>query len=228
MDPIRKSWNDRHKELRHALEISGDRRLATDLFLLQHAAVHSGRISELPVHSFADEVLGNLSEIQWRFIPRGGNHSIAWIILHLARVEDLTMNILVADKNQVFRDGGWCDRLGLNFVHTGNGMTDNDVVEYSNEVNIKALFEYRLSVGRETRKVVKALKAPDYKSRIKLERIKRIWDERAMIPNAKRIVEYWARRTVAGLLLMPPTRHCFLHLNEARKIKSKATKQIMA
>jgi hypothetical protein len=32
-------------------------------------------------------------------------------------------------------------------------------------------------------------------------------------------VDYWSRRTVAGLLLMPPTRHCFLHLNEALRIK---------
>jgi hypothetical protein len=33
----------------------------------------------------------------------------------------------------------------------------------------------------------------------------------------------WSKRTVAGLLPMPPTRHNFLHLNEALRIKQKLT-----
>jgi hypothetical protein len=35
------------------------------------------------------------------------------------------------------------------------------------------------------------------------------------------IVDYWGSRTIAGLLLMPPTRHNFTHLNEARMLKQK-------
>jgi hypothetical protein len=41
------------------------------------------------------------------------------------------------------------------------------------------------------------------------------------------VVDYWSRRDVAGLLLMPPTRHTIVHWNEARKIldllKAKST-----
>lgn len=43
----------------------------------------------------------------------------------------------------------------------------------------------------------------------------------AVTPEALEIVTYWSKRTIAGLLLMPPTRHNFLHLNEAFRIKSK-------
>ena len=40
------------------------------------------------------------------------------------------------------------------------------------------------------------------------------WNERQ-----KRLVEYWSTRTIAGLLLMPATRHPLVHLNEAMRIK---------
>jgi len=44
---------------------------------------------------------------------------------------------------------------------------------------------------------------------------------KAMLPDAEGIVNYWSKRTIGGLLLMPPTRHCFLCLNEARRIKER-------
>jgi hypothetical protein len=225
MDPNRRAWNDRHKRLRHALERTGDRKAASELFLAQHSAVHSTRLSRPHVHSFGDEILNDLSLKAWRFIPQNGNHSIAWIIWHLARVEDVTMNLLVADSDQILFSGDWLDRLQIRDVHTGNGMTDHEVVSLTDEINIRALEGYRLSVGRQTRKIVKKLKVPDYKLRVDPARVQRIWDERAMLSKAKGIVHYWANRTIAGLLLMPPTRHGFLHLNEARQIKSKAATQ---
>jgi hypothetical protein len=35
----------------------------------------------------------------------------------------------------------------------------------------------------------------------------------------QKAIDLWSRRTIAGLLLMPPTRHNFLHLNDALRIK---------
>ena len=226
MDPNRKAWNDRHKELHRALEKTGDRKSATDLFLIQHAMVHSAKLTRSSLHSFADEILGDLPLEAWRFIPPNGNHSIAWIIWHLARVEDVTMNLLVAGSDQVLHRGGWTDRLKIKAVHTGNGMTDKEVAILTDAISIRSLREYRLAVGRETRKIVRRLKAADYKTGVARSRIQRIRDERAMLTNATKIVDYWAGRTIAGLLLMPSTRHSFLHLNEARQIKSKSVGRI--
>ena len=39
--------------------------------------------------------------------------------------------------------------------------------------------------------------------------------------EAMGLIEYWGNLTIAGLLLMPPTRHNFVHLNEALKVKKK-------
>ena len=43
--------------------------------------------------------------------------------------------------------------------------------------------------------------------------------EGGLIPEAVGILSNWSKRTIARLLLMPPTRHNFLHLNEVLRIK---------
>jgi hypothetical protein len=48
-------------------------------------------------------------------------------------------------------------------------------------------------------------------------------DEGALLPQAIEILNYWSSRSIAGLLLMPPTRHNFLHLNEALRIKQRVS-----
>jgi hypothetical protein len=39
--------------------------------------------------------------------------------------------------------------------------------------------------------------------------------------DAQWLIDYWGGLTYAGLLLMPPTRHLLVHLNEAAKLKQK-------
>jgi hypothetical protein len=41
----------------------------------------------------------------------------------------------------------------------------------------------------------------------------------ALVESAHGIAEYWSKRDIAGLLLMPATRHNLVHLNEALNLK---------
>jgi hypothetical protein len=52
-------------------------------------------------------------------------------------------------------------------------------------------------------------------------RLQRLLDDGSVPPEAMGLIEYWGNLTIAGLLLMPPTRHCLVHLNEALKVKKK-------
>lgn len=130
------------------------------------------------------------------------------------------MNLLVADKSQVLLRDEWYEKLGIQVKNTGNGMSDKEIRNLGNDIDIRCLRAYRMAVGRESRKIARRLKPSDFKCKIDPSRIQRIWDEHAMLPKADGIVNYWSNRTLGGLLLMPPTRHCFLHLNEARLIRS--------
>lgn len=215
----RKLWNERHKNLRQAL-LASDKEAALDIFRVQHAMIHSARMSKLNILSFEDDILNGLPERQFREIAPGSNHSITWVIWHIGRVEDVVMNLLVADSSQILLESNWLEKVGAGVIHTGNGITGKEVRDLSERVDPQHLRMYRIAVGQKTRKVVERLISDDYKRKVDPSRVQRIWDEGAVLTQAKSIVDYWASRTIRELLLMPPLRHSFLHLNEARRLRS--------
>jgi hypothetical protein len=220
MDPNRQLWNQGQQKLRRALFASNHGQ-AIDLFLSQHAMVHSRKMSGTKLWSFEDEVLNGLAEEQFRCTPPGGRHSIAWILFHLARIEDITMNMLVAGRPQLFARERWMKKLRVAVPHSANSMDDTNMAALSARIDLDALQAYRQSVGRGTREIVQRLTPGEWKRKADRSRIERVKDEGVLLPEAMGILDYWSKRTVAGLLLMPPTRHNFLHLNEALRVKQK-------
>jgi hypothetical protein len=98
-------------------------------------------------------------------------------------------------------------------------MDDRVIATLSPRVDIDALRAYRQSVGRRTREIVRKLKPEELKQKASASRFQRVMDEGALLPEAIGILNYWSKRTIAGLVLMPPTRHNFLDLNETLRIK---------
>lgn len=220
MEPVRKSWNDGQQKLRSALTAK-DYQNAVNQFLIQHAMVHSKKVSRMDVWSFEDELWHGLTDEQFRAIPPKGEHSITWILFHIARIEDITMNMLVAGTMQVYRRDNWAKKLKSTIHHSANKMDDNSVKQLSSILDMAALREYRLSVGKKTREIVHQIQPDEFSQKVEPVRLEKLLKEGAMIEDAMEIINYWSKRTVAGLLLMPPTRHNFLHLNEAFRIKIK-------
>jgi hypothetical protein len=222
MDSHRRIWNQGQQKLRRALA-GADPQQAIELFLNQHAMVHSSSVAKSKLWSFEDEVLRDMTEEQIRCIPPNSEHSVGWILFHLARIEDITMNMLVADTPQLFVREAWGRKLNVAVFHSANEMNERSVAALSAQIDINALRTYRQMVGRKTREIVKRLKPEDLRQRVQNSRLQKIMDEGALLPEAIEILNYWSKRTIAGLLLMPPTRHNFLHLNEALRIKQKVS-----
>lgn len=220
MNTNRQYWNQGHKKLQHALA-TNDHQKAIEIFLDQHAMVHSAKMTESKLWSFEDEVLNEMTEAEMRCIPPKCEHSIAWILFHLARIEDITMNLLVAGTPQLFVRDHWSDRLNVTILHSANSMDGKSIATLSAQVDIDALRAYRQSVGRRTREIVRKLKPEEVKQKADPLRLQKVVNEGALLPEAIGILNYWSKRTIAGLLLMPPTRHNFLHLNEALRIKQR-------
>ncbi|UCC53907.1 MAG: DinB family protein [Anaerolineaceae bacterium] len=99
--------------------------------------------------SFEDDVLNDMGEEQIRRIPQNCEHSVAWLIWHMARIEDVTMNRLVAGSPQILHKDKWLERIRATVSDTGNAMDKNDVADLSAQIDIKGLRAYRLAVGRE-------------------------------------------------------------------------------
>jgi hypothetical protein len=222
MDPNRKLWNGQHKLLRQAFVGPGDHPKAIDLFLRQHAMVHDAAMSNSGLPSFADEVWQDAEEAVIRCVPPKCEHSIAWLVWHIARIEDMTMNVLLAGKAQVFHRANWLAKMNITVRHTGNVVMDAaDVVELSQSIDIAVLRAYRLAVGCATQEAVTALDHEEIQRKVNPARLQQLLDDGSVAQEAIGLIEYWGSLTIAGLLLMPPTRHCLVHLNEALKVKKK-------
>ena len=63
-------------------------------------AVHSAAVGGNKM-SAAERALGGASDEQMRVRPREDLNSIAWILWHVARAEDIFVNPVLADRSQV-------------------------------------------------------------------------------------------------------------------------------
>jgi hypothetical protein len=221
LDTHRREWNLKQKVLRQVLALPDNHPEAMELFLSQHAMVHTAEMSHAGLWSFEDEILEGVSGQQMRLIPHNCDHSIAWIFWHMTRIEDITMNLLMAGSPQVLLMENWLERMQVVVQDTGNAMTTAAMVELSATINLEGLQAYRLSVGQRTRQIVKLLKWEQLKQKVDPACLRQITLQGAVAETASGLLDYWGGLTMAGLLLMPPTRHNFIHLNEALRIRQK-------
>lgn len=224
MDMVqRKIWNENHQVLTDIIAKPDEHDRAVTLFLNQHAWLYASKMSGASsVLTFEDSLLDNLDDRTMRMFPvqaPGTKNSIVWHLWHLARVEDMTMNILVSDGPQVFDSGNWLHKLNIRFPHSGNSMEDSDIAELSSKIDWDALSEYRIAVGRQTRRILSSLQPGGFREKVQARRIQRLFEEQAVLREAGGIADYWSKKSVAGLVLMPATRHHILHLNKCARIK---------
>jgi hypothetical protein len=221
MDSKKAAWNSRQNELREIL-LKPDRHAeAIRLCLDQHAMVHSSEMAGSNALTFEDEVWDGLSDSAFRTMPTAKDETIAWNLWHITRIEDITMNILVAGATQVINAEPWLKRMNVTACDTGNAMTDEEIVAFSRAIDRQALRDYRIAVGRKTRAIIEGLAVPDLKRKMEPARLQRILDEGAVLngDGARWLIDFWGRKNVAGLLLMPATRHQLVHLNESSRLK---------
>ena len=69
---------------------------AKNLFLAQHAAVQSAAVGGNPA-SAAERAFAGLSDEQMRVRPREDLNSLAWLMWHIARAEDIMVNTIDKD-----------------------------------------------------------------------------------------------------------------------------------
>ncbi|MFD3450120.1 DinB family protein [Microbacteriaceae bacterium 4G12] len=225
----RKLWNENHKKLKEIILHPEEHSQAIQLFLSQHSLLHSSSIGQTAQITLEDEVLKNLDETTFRQYPVPNpdtKNSIAWHLWHISRIEDMTMNILVADEQQVFYTTNWLKNMNIPFTHSGNDMSEEDIAVLSSRIDFNSLLTYRAAVGRQTQEIISSLKPGQFKMQVEQRRVKRLFDENAVMQDSKWLADYWGKKTIAGLILMPATRHIFLHLNKCVRIKDKLHKQI--
>jgi DinB family protein len=145
---------------------------AVSLFLLGHGRVHAADVAGGT--PYADRVFAGLSDDQMRTRPNTNLNSLVWLLWHMARTEDVAVNLVVAGRSQVL-DDDWIERLNVPWRTIGTGMSGDQVAELTERADVAAVRAYRSAVGHRTREVVEAL-PPE------------AWDEIVGMPDTARVM----------------------------------------
>jgi DinB family protein len=185
-------------------------------FLSQHAAVHASDVSG---RAFAAQsVFSELSDDQMRIRPGQGLNSLVWLLWHMARTEDVAVNLVVAGRDQIL-DETWMRRMNVPWRIIGTGMTGDEVAEMTARADVAAVRAYRSAVGIHTREVVQALRADAWDEIVSDEDIERAaatgafrdWIEGTRYP--------WRGSSRADQLASSALRHNAAHIGEAITIR---------
>ncbi len=211
--------SEQHKELNSIIRKPSETQRSKDLFLQIHAKLHPSVVSDTDRNE-VDNLLCDLKQNEYAVMPTSKDETIAWVLWHIARIEDLTMNILVAREEQVFNQD-WREQLNSRIADTGNALTDDEIMELSRTINTEQLICYRNAVAHKTRDIIRSLSAADLKRRVRQDDIEKILSVGGVTQqeNSIWLLDFWGKKDVAGILLMPPARHVMLHLNDCCKWK---------
>jgi hypothetical protein len=191
---------------------------ARDLFLEQHSAVHSAAVGGNKA-SAAERAFAGVSEPQMRLRPREDLNSLAWLLWHIARAEDVFVNPVLTGRAQVL-DDAWRKRLGVERRDFGIGMTSPEVTELTGAIDLGALREYRDAVGLRTREIVGGFKGPDWEGTVPTPAMERAAGEGAFGVRSDMIVKAFSGRPRSAFLSGIALFHSSGHLGEAATVRT--------
>jgi hypothetical protein len=191
---------------------------ARQLFLEQLAAVHSAAVGG-NTSSIAERTFGGLTDDQMRVRPRPDLNSLAWLLFHIGRAEDVFVNVILRNRRQVF-DEGWAKRMEITRRDFGVGMTSDEVTELSQQLSLAALREYRDAVGLHTRQLVAAFEDQDWQGTVSVEAVQRAADEGAFGNRADLLLKVFPGRPRAAVLSGIAITHAAGHMGEANTVRT--------
>ena len=184
---------------------------AVDFWLLRYETLHGFMV---------DDLTDQLTEAQLRGRPVPGVNTVAWLLWHAMRIEDVCVNRFLADRPQVL-DSGWLERMVVARRDVGTGMTDAQVDDFSARVDLDALRGYCRAVTRATLDAAPGLRAADLETLVPADRVERVCTvEGAVDPGASWLTEFWAGGRSRGWILLQTTLlHVYGHYFEGLTVK---------
>ena len=188
---------------------------ARELFLMGHAYCHSAAPNPDETTTREDRLCFGLPEADLRQCPEGRHNSIAWIIWHMARCEDVMINTILRNVSEVL-DDGWLGRLGVTTRHIGTEDTMAEVEAFSQQVDVKALRRYRAAVAQATKSWVMELDFATLDPVLAQADVERAARLGAFSERADWVREYWGdeEHTRGWQLLRIGVTHNHSHLGE--------------
>lgn len=223
---ITSEWNPKQKRLKEIIRKPDLFEESKKLFISMHASVHFSTVNNSQEPTLMDNLWNDLQYREFAIMPTEKDVTIAWDIWHITRIEDLTVNILIDGSSQLLNEE-WLTKLHAKITDTGNAMTDDQIIDFSKSIDINELKNYRSAVGSRTQHLLRNLTFEDMKRKFEKNSIDRIFEEGGVVehPDSIWLLDFWGKKDVAGIILMPVTRHQVIHLNDGFHLKQAIRKK---
>ena len=220
---MNKEWSDKNKKMQSLIAKEKTFRegietlieLRNDLF---------GQVSSF-AKNYPDEAF-----YQMPFAGAKGFHSttLAWSLWHIFRIEDVVCHTLILKDSQVLFANNFCTSIKSPIITTANELSDEDIVAFSKQVDVKEMFAYCQTVANSTNEMLKNLEYKDLKRKFTEEDKQRLIESKCVSTDESSawLVDYWCGKNIKGLIQMPFSRHWIMHVEAMCRIKNKLCQQV--
>lgn len=155
------------------------------------------------------------------------NKTIAYSLWHIFRIEDIVAHTLIKGDEQVFFSGDYQKKTASPIITTGNELAKEQISDFSEKLDLNALYNYITEVKDKTDVLLKELSFSDLKRKITDNDRKRLVELNVVSgdENAVWLIDYWCSKDIRGLVQMPFSRHWIMHVEASLRIEEKLKKQ---
>ncbi len=150
--------------------------------------------------------------------PSADSNSIAWLLWHIARCEDVAVNAIVRGQPQLLLREQWGPRLGFEDARIGTAFGDEEVGDLGRRLDLDALLQYWEAVSQETRSWLEEadLEQLDWTPDVR----ERLGAAPPVVPKeGDWLLERWSGQPARFFLRMTVIGHEYLHLGEMMAIR---------
>ena len=149
--------------------------------------------------------------------------TLVYSMWHIFRIEDIVAHTLILQDEQVLFSGGWDKKTKSPIITTGNEVKDDQLEEFSKQLDVKAVYEYCKAVMDSTNELLRNLEYKEMKRKFTEVDRQRVIDSESVSTDedAFWLVDYWCGKDVRGLIKMPFSRHWIMHIEAMGRIKNK-------
>ncbi len=219
---MNKDWAEKNKRMqsliaketgfREGIEVLID--LRNDLF---------GQISSI-VNNYPAEAFSLMP-----FAGAKGYHSktLAYSLWHIFRIEDIVAHTLIRQEDQVLFTDGWLEKTKSPILTTGNELQGDEIVSFSEKLDVRAVFEYCRAVMNSTNELLRSLEYRDMKKKFTEEDRARLIGSKCVSTDGEAfwLIDYWCEKDIRGLIRMPFSRHWIMHTEAMCRIKNKLCRE---
>ena len=215
---MNKDWAEKNKKMQSLIGKEASFREGLDVLFDLRGDLF-GQISSI-VKTYPAEAF-----YQMPFAGAEGYHSktLAYSMWHIFRIEDIVAHTLIAQDDQILFTGGWLEKTKSPVITTGNELKGAEIVRFSEQLDVKAVYEYCKAVMETTNGLLRKLEYKDLKRKFSDTDRERLISSCCVSndEDAFWLIDYWCGKNIRGLIQMPFSRHWIMHIEAMCRIRNK-------